>query len=137
MVLSIGGKVLRGWLVVNSVLDLLPLGLIPVLLGAPGAKLLQDMSTTPLAEPNDYLPLRLAAWGFFKDFGPRFAAGYMAFTAGGVPLAVDLLCIFSYASEVFIWAGEIFMFKTTTLKAAGGNLLVPSVCIAAIAASYL
>ena len=132
MVMSLGAKLLRGWMVINAVLDLMPLGLIPLYTGQAG--MLGDMS--PYLGIN-HLALRLSAWSFLKDAAPRFAAGALAFTAGGAPAAVDALALYSYASEFLFFLGEVLLYKTTTFSNAAGCFVIPPLCCLGLASGLL
>ena len=132
MVMSLGAKLLRGWMVFNGVLDLMPLGLVPLYTGKAG--MLADM--LPTLASND-LARRMCAWGFLKDAAPRFVAGLLAFTAGGAPVAVDVLAMYSYASEFLFFLGEVIILKTTTFSNAAGCFVIPSLCFLGLASGLL
>lgn len=125
-----GSKILSGWLVLNGVLDVVPLGLAPIFGTAlPGGPTLQEM---------------LPAFGAELDFRHRAMAfhfvtcGVLRILAGATnaPHYVRLAA-FSYAMELFQFGTEVFRYKTTTFRAAAGAFVIPTLCIASIAAGVL
>ena len=130
--MSTGAKLLRGWMVFNAMLDLVPLGIVPLVTGKAG--MLADMMPTLVR--ND-LARRLSAWTFLKDAAPRMAAGWLAFTSDGAPVALDALAMYSYASEFMLYLCEVFVFKTTTFEQAVGCFVIPGMCVLGLASGML
>ena len=120
-------KLLRGWLVLNGALDVLPLGLAPIFGAArlPGG----------LPSLLDFYP----AFGAALDFRHRGVAFHFI-TCGVLRILAGVhsspqysrLAAFSYAMEFFQHAVEVGVYGSTTFKAAAGCFVVPAVCMALI-----
>jgi len=126
-----GSKILSSWLVLNGVLDVVPLGFVPIFGGAlpPGCPSLQEMLPAFGAEPD--FRHRAVAFHFVTCGVLRILAG-----ATNAPHYVRLAA-FSYAMELFQFGTEVFKYKTTTFQAAAGAFVIPTLCIASIAAGVL
>ena len=124
-------KVLRGWMMFNGVVDLV-LPLYSLYTGNAGvwADVLPSLATNALA-------LRMSSWAFIMAAAPRFVSGALGFTSGGAPLAVDALAMYSYASEMLLFAGEVFIFKTTTLQEAIPCFVIPMACCLGLASRMI
>jgi hypothetical protein len=113
--------VFRGWLVLNGLLDLIPLGIIPILFPdfkVPGPNLLELFPGTKYT-----LAHRAVGYGFMMCGFCRFAAGWSK-TGSAVNLAT-----LSYLMEIFMFAVEVFKYQTTTLEAVLPGFIVPGTCV--------
>ena len=129
--MSLGSKVLRGFMMFNGVVDLVA-PLYSLFTGKAGiwAEALPSLATNALA-------LRMSSWAFFMAAAPRFVSGALAFTSGGAPLAVDALAMYSYAGEMLMFAGEVYIFKTTTLQVTITCFVLPMACCLGLASRMI
>ena len=111
------------WLMINAVLDWVPLGIVPIL-GLdplPGPKI-EDFFDGPVS-----LAHRQCAWFFMTAGCARFAAGYDKTTAA------KKLALISYIFEAAMFALEIKNGATTFERVASG-IFVPLLCAGLLSA---
>ena len=110
-----------GWLILNGILDFVPLGALPIFgidSPLPGPKI-TDFFEGPLG-----LHHRMCAWFFISAGSARFAAGY------GRSNTAKQLAAISYILEAVMFAIEVIYGTITFKKAAPG--IVFTICCAAI-----
>jgi hypothetical protein len=128
------GVVFRILLVLNGLLDLIPLGFLPLLMHS---KMIDSSAIPPL-------PVELTVQGLFPSFGeggiehrlvlygfiacgfPRLFAGLGGLFSDGSRM-VDFLAVCSYLAEITMFYFEVFVFKTTTLEKAMPAFVLPAV----------
>ena len=143
--MGVGAKMIRGWLVLNSLIDFFPLCISPNFLGAGPAFDMLATDIYPLATPPTKkggvaTPIELGSFGA-RQVGYFFFLCGILRCLGGVNGAKDptaaLLAATSYVCEIIVFLIELDRGSVTTGGATQSIVVCAIACISCIAFLYL